>query len=84
MVSALEKHEKLLLCFAFKFKLRHYISGKYFCLGGHAGKKWEVSATAEEMTLMETPKRLKVGRYRLPLSTPELKARLVSALETKK
>jgi len=44
-----------------EFKRASFVfSGKYFCLGGHAGKKWEISGTAEEFTLMETPKRMKL------------------------
>jgi len=38
-------------------------SGKYYCLGGHAGRKWEITATTEEMSLMESPKRLKLKNF---------------------
>jgi hypothetical protein len=35
-------------------------SGKYYCLGGHEGKKWELAATMNEFKLMDEPKRLKL------------------------
>jgi len=62
------RYDELLSNFAFKFNLRHYTT---------------VQATLEEdhsnfVVAMNT-----VGRCRLTLSKPELKARLISALETK-
>jgi hypothetical protein len=38
-------------------------SGKYFCLGGHAGRKWEIQATVSEMTLLDTPLKLKLKDF---------------------
>ena len=62
------KYDKPLSNFAFKFNLRRYVMHHY---------------DAAIAALSTSGLDISVGRCRLTVSKPELKARLVSALETK-
>jgi hypothetical protein len=64
---------------AFKFNVRRYTEGRAKVAAGEAAA---AAAEAADKLRTSEERNTEVGRCRLTVSTPELKARLVSALET--